>query len=425
MLQKVGVDNSLPFLKQLGITTLTDGDNGLPLAIGGLTKGITTLEMAGAYATIANDGVYIKPTFYTKVVDSEGKTILEPKTETRRVMSEQAAYIMKDILKGPVTGGTATMCRVTGMDVGAKTGTTDSYVDRWLCGFTPYYTAATWIGFDYNESTSGKLRGSNPAGTMWGNVMNAIHKELPNKKFEQPSGIVTATICKSSGLLATDECRQDPRGNQVISEIFLKGTVPTKTCDCHVKVSVCEDSGKLASEFCEHVSEKVYITRPNSGETTSWKSAADAEYMLPEELTSTCDIHVAPAIKDEKPEIKLKGAATITIKLNGKYEEQGATAKDDKDGDLTSKISISGKVDTTKVGNYTLRYIVKDSSGNEASITRLVKVVENTGDGNQKENEGNTIFNNTAISNTISNEITNNTIVDNTIVNSNTVKNET
>ena len=393
-LQKVGVDNSLVFLRDAGITTLTEQDRALPLAIGGLTKGVTTLEMAGAYAMIANDGVYIEPTFYTKVVDSEGKTILEPKQETRRVMSEQAAYVMKDILRGPVTSGTATMCKITGMDVCAKTGTTDNYVDRWLCGFTPYYTAATWLGYDYNsETTSGRLSGSNPAGTMWASVMREIHTSLPNKKFEQPSGIVTATICKSSGLLATEDCKNDPRGDQVYSEIFVKGTVPTKTCTCHVKVNVCDDTGKQATEFCPHVTEKVYITRPNSKETTSWKNAADAKYMLPEELEDTCGIHVKEEKDTNKPVIKLIGATNITIKVNEKYEEQGAKATDDKDGDLTSKIEISGKVDTSKVGTYTLTYKVKDSSGNETKATRTVKVIENNGGESQqdKENTNNTI----------------------------------
>lgn len=401
-LQKVGVDNSIEFLKQAGITTLTPEDRALPLAIGGLTKGVTTLEMAAAYAMIANDGVYIEPTFYTKVVDSEGKTVLEPKQETRRVMSEQAAYIMKDILRGPVSSGTATMCRITGMDVCAKTGTTDNYVDRWLCGFTPYYTAATWLGYDYNsESTSGRLSGSNPAGTMWANVMRSMHTSLPNKKFSQPSGLVTATICKSSGLLATEDCKNDPRGNQVYSEIFVKGTVPTATCTCHVKAKICEDTGKLATDFCPHIVEKVFITRPNSKDSKSWRNAADAEYMLPEELENTCDVHTEEQKDNEKPVIKLKGAETIVIKINGKYEEQGATATDNKDGDLTSKITTVGKVDTSKVGTYTVTYTVKDSTGNETKATRTVKVIEDSNTGNQSDKP------NGANTNTNTNENTN------------------
>ena len=152
---KIGTQNSLKYLKQLGISTLDDEkDNYFGIALGGLTHGASNLEMAAAYATIANDGVYIEPTFYTKVTDKDGNTILEPDQETRTVMSKAAAYVVKDILLQPVRGGTATYCAISGMSVAAKTGTTNSNFDKWLCGFTPYYTAACWYGFDYNIEIS-------------------------------------------------------------------------------------------------------------------------------------------------------------------------------------------------------------------------------------------------------------------------------
>lgn len=411
-IQKVGVENSLAFLREAGITTLTDEDRGLTLALGGLSEGITSLEMAGAYGMIANDGVYIEPTFYTKIVDSEGNTVLEPKQETRRVMSEQAAYIMKDILKGPVTSGTASMCRITGMDVAAKTGTTDNYVDRWLCGFTPYYVATTWLGFDYNsETTLGRLSGSNPAGTMWDSVMEQIHADLPNKKFEQPSGIVTATICRDSGLLATEDCKKDPRGSRAYSEIFVRGTVPTETCTCHVNVKTCNDTGKIATEFCPNVTENIYITRPDSKENTAWKNAQDAQYMLPEDLVDTCDIHTQEEKDTTKPVIKIKGSLNMSIQQNEEYEELGATATDDKDGDITDRIVITGKVDTSKIGTYIVTYTVKDNAGNETTAQRTIKVVEktsggnNTGDQNQSGNS-NSAGENSTNTNTIDNNTT-------------------
>src|SRR5699024_1521199 len=112
--------------------------------------GATPLEMAAAYGTIANDGVYITPTFYTKVVDSNGNVVMTPNQEQTRVISEQNAYITKTIVQEPVTNaeGTAKYCAIPGMDVAAKTGTTDDNYDRWLCGFTPYYSAACWYGYD-------------------------------------------------------------------------------------------------------------------------------------------------------------------------------------------------------------------------------------------------------------------------------------
>lgn len=125
--------------------------------------------MAAAYAAIANDGVYIEPTFYTKVVDSSGNTVLTPNQETRRVISEQNAYITKSILQEPVKSGTATYCAISGMDVAAKTGTTDNNYDRWLCGFTPYYSAACWFGYDNQEEVI--WSGTNPAGQIWDAIM--------------------------------------------------------------------------------------------------------------------------------------------------------------------------------------------------------------------------------------------------------------
>ena len=128
----------------MGISTLDDvNDATLPMAIGGLTYGVSPLEMAAAYASIANNGTYIKPTFYSKVEDADGKIVLEPKQTTERVCSEDTAYIVKDILTSVVTGsqgygGTASYCKISGMDVADKTGTTNGDVDRWLCGFTKY-----------------------------------------------------------------------------------------------------------------------------------------------------------------------------------------------------------------------------------------------------------------------------------------------
>ena len=371
-LQIIGPEKSIEFLKTAGITTLDDKkDNGLGLALGGLTNGISPLEVGVAYAAIANDGVYIEPTFYTKVVDSNGETILEAKQETRTIMSSAAAYVVKEILTQPVKGGTASFCSISGMSVAAKTGTTNDNYDRWLCGFTPYYTAATWFGYDENETV--RFSGNNPAGLIWIDVMRAAHKGLEGKTFAstRPDGVVTATVCRDSGLLVTEACKNDPRGNRAYTEYFVKGTVPTKQCDCHVEVEICTDTGLLANEHCPNKETKVFITRPNSDTNKAWEKAKDAEYMLT--ITETCTEH--SQTKDtEKPKIKLKGDSSITLKLNEKYKEEGATATDDKDGDLTSSIEISGTVDTSREGTYKVTYKVKDSSGNEAVAERTIRV---------------------------------------------------
>ena len=183
-----------------------------------MTSGVSPLEMASAYGTIANDGVYIEPTFYAKVTDSKGNTILTPNQETRRVISEQNAYITKTILQEPVnSGGTATFCRINGIDVAAKTGTTDNVYDRWLCGFTPYYSGATWYGYDNSEQV---VYSGNPAGQIWDAVMTSIHEGLPEARFVRPEGIVEREVCRRTGGLATSRCRD------TYVEIFTEDNLP-------------------------------------------------------------------------------------------------------------------------------------------------------------------------------------------------------
>lgn len=226
IMQQLQPQNSIKYLKKMGISTLTEEDETLVLALGGLQKGISTLEMAAGYAMIANDGEYIQPTFYTNINNSEGATILKTQQKKKRVVSQDVAYIVKEILTQPVNGtkGTATYCKISGVDVAAKTGTTDENYDRWLCGFTPYYTAATWYGFDENETIEYNKR--NPAGLLWANVMSKIHAGLKNANFEKPSTISTCNICAETGKIATTEC------TNVYTEYYLQNTIPD-LCDKH------------------------------------------------------------------------------------------------------------------------------------------------------------------------------------------------
>lgn len=185
MMEQLTPAISIKYLKKMGITTLTPRDENLALALGGLDKGISPLEMAGAYATITNRGIYRKPTFYTKVVSQNGEIIVKTKQKSRRVFSKEVAYVTKQLLTQPVLGknGTANYCAISGMDVAAKTGTTNEDYDRWLCGFTNYYTAVTWFGYDLSEPIN--YNGKNPAGIIWANVMNRIHNGLEKSKFEK------------------------------------------------------------------------------------------------------------------------------------------------------------------------------------------------------------------------------------------------
>ena len=226
IMEELKPKNSIKYLEKMGITTLTEKDNSLPLALGGLENGISPLQMAGAYSAIANDGVYIEPTFYTKIEKKNGSIFIKTNQKTKRVCSKQVAYILKELLTQPVLGenGTATYCKISGVDVAAKTGTTDENYDRWLCGFTPYYTAVTWYGYDQNESIEFNQR--NPAGLIWANVMSRIHTGLQSAKFEDPGSITTATICSTTGKKATTGCPN------TYTEYFLWFTAPG-VCDEH------------------------------------------------------------------------------------------------------------------------------------------------------------------------------------------------
>lgn len=237
---------SISYMKKMGITTLTDVDNNLNLALGGLDKGISPLEMAVSYSTIANDGIYIEPTFYTTIKTSSGETILKNKQDKKRAFSKEVAFIVQSLLTEPVEGniGTAKYCKINNIDVAAKTGTTNDEFDRWLCGFTPYYTAATWFGFDYNETI--RFNNKNPAGQIWSSVMKNIHQGLPGREFDLPSKIETAEICPITGLLATDICKN------AYTEYFLDGTVPKEYCVDHSNVKenviVNENTNSVDSE---------------------------------------------------------------------------------------------------------------------------------------------------------------------------------
>jgi hypothetical protein len=206
--------------------------------------------------------------------------------------------------------------------------------------------------------------------------MRPIHSALGGKTFAEsrPEGVVQAAICNVSGLLPTENCRHDPRGSRVYTEFFVAGTVPRNSCENHVRVEICDDTGGVATEFCPRKTGRTYITRLDMDRNQAWQSAGDRVHMVPQ--LGTCTVHTSNA--NIRPTITLNGSATITLNLNEEYKEQGATASDERDGNLTSQITISGSVDTTKEGTYVLTYTVRNTSGNEASVSRTVNVRNNT-----------------------------------------------
>lgn len=296
---------SIECLEKMGVTSLDEKeDDILSLAIGGMTDGISPLEMASAYGTIANDGVYITPTFYTKVVDNSGNTVLTPKQETKRAISEQNAYIVKKIVQEPVVGasGTAKYCAISGMDVAAKTGTTDKSYDRWLCGFTPYYAAATWFGYDDSEEVKGFSK--NPAGQIWSAVMADIHKNLAGASFTKPNGIVEATVCRTTGCLAATGC------TDVYKEIFTSDNMPEK-CEGHGSQELCAESGMIANEYCPTRKVNNYGASIPKEKLNLWKTMSGSN-ASGNKVNEICNIHKKPEEKpvEEKKENTVKNNTT-------------------------------------------------------------------------------------------------------------------
>ena len=335
---------SMEYLKKMGITTLdAEKDNNPSLSIGGLSEGITPLEMAGAYASIANDGVYTTPILYTKVVDSNGNTVLTSKQEKTKVVSEQNAYIARTIMKEPTqSGGTATYCAISGMETCAKTGSTDDYKDRWLCGMTPYYTAACWWGFDTPEplkvgKTPYSVDGRNPAGQLWSSIMKDIHKGLTSKNFNTPStGIVTKTVCKDTGGLATKTC------TNTYSEIFTTDNLP-ETCQGHGTQEICTESGKVANEYCpkDKVKTVSYGGVIVKEQLKLWNTLNPSK-IGSKKIDEVCTIHKKP---EEKPVANNTISNTTTNTNTNKIENK--TNATTKNNTITNTATKNTAVDET------------------------------------------------------------------------------
>ncbi len=273
------------YAQNLGITTLSNKDLNPATSLGGLNLGVTNLDLTTAFATIANGGNYIKPKFFTKILDHNGKVLIQAETESRRVLKDSTAFLLTDAMaasmqsnrkfsrSGVNVNSTSTSAALPNMSCAGKSGTTTAYNDIWFVGYTPYYTAGVWGGCDNNQ----KLRGGSSYNggtsfhkTIWKNIMTRVHENLPDPGFAIPESIETSVICRKSGKLAVNGvCDHDPRGNATYTEYFAKGTVPMEVCDKHVVVTVCSASGQRPNEFCPDKRTEVCLALPQdeTGET--------------------------------------------------------------------------------------------------------------------------------------------------------------
>lgn len=298
-LQDIGVDLGYQYAEDFGFTTLDENDKNLGISLGGLTKGVTNLELTSAYAAIANQGEYIAPSFYTQVLDHDGNVILDnTKTKERhRVVKEETAWLLTDAMKDVMTAGTGTRAYFgSGMAQAGKSGTTTSNRDALFAGFTPYYTCVVWGGYDDNSKQMGGAGTSYPK-NLWRSVMKRVHENLESKDFEKPKGITQATVCSKSGLLPKNGvCENDPRGSLKYTEYFASGTTPKEECNHHEVLSICKVSGGIAGPYCpkEDIQTKVFIVGAAQG-------SADYPYCASKEfLNKTCSVHDENYIPDEE-----------------------------------------------------------------------------------------------------------------------------
>lgn len=290
-LAEIGPSLGYDYIRNFGFTTVGIDESGNEtLALGGLSYGVTNLELTASYAAIANSGTYIKPKFYTRILDHDGNVLIDnTMPESHTVLKETTAWLLTDAMQDVMTQGTGTPAYFgSSMPQAGKSGTTTANRDCLFAGYTPYYTCVVWGGYDDNATQSGGQT-SYPK-KIWKAVMSRIHEGLEYRDFTKPNGLVSAAVCRESGKLPIGGvCDSDPRGSAVYTEYFAEGTVPTEYCDHHTVATMCSLSGQLAGSYCPTDS---YV----SGVYVIGGSAAteDGPYLLTDaSLANTCQLHNA------------------------------------------------------------------------------------------------------------------------------------
>ena len=320
LMETVTPQLGMEYAQKMGITSLTKDDLGAAQALGGLTKGVSNLEMTAAYASIANSGVYTKPRFFTKILDHDGKVLIDNTPETKQVLKDSTAFLLTDAMSdsmksnrkftrsGVSIPSTSTRAALTSMSAAGKSGTTTGNNDVWFVGFTPYYTAGIWGGCDNNQKlTHGNVNngGTSFHKNIWRNIMNRVHEGMEDPGFTVPDSIETAEICRKSGKRAVaGVCDHDPRGNAVYTEYFAKGTAPTEVCDKHVAVTVCAQSGMRSTPYCPEKTTKIFMVLPEGEENLA---TDDSVFAIP----GYCTIH--------------SGNSTVISPSSGSGETQNGT----------------------------------------------------------------------------------------------------
>ena len=246
-----GVDRSYDFMvNKLGFENLTytDSQQVGNMALGGLEKGVTTEEMAAAFATFVNEGIYTKPRTFVRIEDTNGNVVLENEAQSNVAIKNTTAAVMNKLLQEVALVGTGSEAQFSGMHIAGKTGSTNGNKDRYFVGYTPYYSCAVWAGYEHNQQI---VASGNPCSAIFRKVMSAIHQELPDKDFFSCSGLTSVTVCADSGMLASEYCTQDVRGNRAYTALCAADNVPTSVCTMHTppnySVNMVDSDGNVTT----------------------------------------------------------------------------------------------------------------------------------------------------------------------------------
>ncbi|MCK4777882.1 MAG: PBP1A family penicillin-binding protein [Actinomycetia bacterium] len=385
LVMDVGPENVVEISKKMGITTELDPVPSITLG----SQEVSPLEMASAYATIANEGIYIEPSAVLRITDASGKLIYENKSKKTQAISPISAYLTTEILESVIKYGTGTRAKI-GRPAAGKTGTNQDYRDAWFVGYTPNLACAVWIGFPNAQISMKNIHGfsrvsggSLPA-MIWSKFMKPAHENLEVADFKTPeTGITRSRICVESGLRANRYCPNTSLG------IFPKGSSPTKYCNIHKGIVVPDVIGKTATDASNIIlEEKLSIEKAEQV-----NSEVPAGQVINQDPTGGTKVKEGSLVKiyvslgssvENKPDAQFTYEPTIPeedelVKFN-------ASGSGDSDGSIVlyewnfgDGTSLSGGVASIthrflEPGFYNVILKVVDNNGNEDTASTSIQV---------------------------------------------------
>lgn len=327
------------YAEKLGITTLHEAfesENGSssdviqPLALGGITQGVSNLELCSAYASIANGGLYCTPKFFTKIIDRHGDVIIDCSNQSAdiakenmnapgaenytRILKESTAFLLTDAMKDVVSSPSGTaygQIRAAAQPVAGKTGTTSNYKDIWFVGYTPYYTCCVWGGYDNNQDLPLASTYHTYNKILWSSVMNRIHADLPAAEFTIPDSVIQVTLCRESHLIAVpDGCPE------TYTEYFAEGTEPAQECGLHEPLPETEPI-YIYPDILDQL-----ITETESESETNTEPATPELFPDGSEMTPEQPMPGDPAYEEtEETETGSEGSQSITQPDTNSFED--------------------------------------------------------------------------------------------------------